>query len=492
MCKIRAPDIIIRSRILEKNRFSIPHLIFEKDIAMVKNLLKQAKYRKKPCFILIIAFMSISISFIAINNSALAIDKENAGKIKSLEYKIEAKPEDPSNYGYLYNIYDKLKLYDEAIKTTDRGIKAINKHKENLSKGSYTTRNSSRDMLIYDYNFYLADLYFRKGTAYMKKGDYTKAIELMKYAIEDSGDTSEFSGNEYRYITLGDAYAAKGDKAKAIEAYNKSISILLESIAASPSKISEKQHNIAEIYANKLHDKHNAVYYYLSSTFKPDNSGYKNPNRYLASLFYDIGMDLNAIHYYNKFMPEPLYGAGKPYQRLGLQTEELYISCMLERQSSYKTAKGQEQIKQCDDFAQNVRPLCESSKATPEQTLQCDKQDGNFGGVIAYYKNALAQTPQAADNYIKIALYSYMQNGNDYSDSILTLEEADKKIPANAEMQYYIGYIYYNGFNCAKAAEYFKKALVLAPGDQKYAEALQQAEKGASSLLSKWDGPRFK
>jgi tetratricopeptide (TPR) repeat protein len=151
-----------------------------------------------------------------------------------------------------------------------------------------------------------AKKYFKQGNDYYRQGEYDKAIESYKEAIELKPDDAA------AYYNLGNAYNDLGEYAQAIESYKKAIKLKPDDVAA--------YYNLGNAYYNRSEYAKAIESYHKAIELKPDDAdAYNN----LGNAYKNMGEYAQAIKLYKKAIEiKPDYVAaysnqGNAYKNLG-------------------------------------------------------------------------------------------------------------------------------------------------------------------------------
>ena len=139
------------------------------------------------------------------------------------------------------------------------------------------------------------------GNAYLRLGEYQKAIEYYEKGLEISTAIGDQSGIANKTGSLGNAYLRLGEYQKAIEYYEKGLEI--STAISDQSGIANNTGNLGNVYLS-LGEYQKAIEYYEKgleiSTAIGDQSGIANKTSNLGNAYLSLGEYQKAIEYYKK------------------------------------------------------------------------------------------------------------------------------------------------------------------------------------------------
>ena len=245
--------------------------------------------------------------------------------------------------------YEAQKKYFELATDPDdpkfneivRLLSKINKYaaSEFFEKANKSYKNGNYDKAIETYKKAIeirpdyANAYFNMGLSYVKKGNYDKVIEAYKKCIEYEPE------NARAYYLIGWSYGNKGNYDKAIEAYKKAIEIKPDNANA---------------------------YYYIGKTNYID-LGKTEESKYYFNKVIELGEDNSIITIYSVFF---------------LGNEEESIRRMNNRLKEAKESNDSEKIKgEYYNFACLFSLVNKPEKALEYFTLALENGYDNFGHI---------------------------------------------------------------------------------------------------------------
>ena len=398
--------------------------------------------------------------------------------------------------------YYEDKLKDLSIKTASRDnailVREAFIHKENLNGEEkaidwllekldiYSERGVLfifKDMLLEllnrDFNYKKADVLNNLGTSYYSLGNYNKAIEYYKKALEIRINTLDENHPDVAssYNNLGAAYNGLGDYNKAIYFFEKALEIKINTLGENHPNVASSYNNLGAAY-NDLGDYNKAIEYHEKAleirinTLDENHSDLATSYNNLGAAYNNLGDYNKAIEYYKKALEIRINTLDENHPDLATSYYNLGIS--YDGLEDY--GKAIEYYKKALEIRINTLDENHPDIASSYNNLGVVYNDlGDYNKAIEYHEkpleiriNTLGENhPDVADSYNNLGI-SYDGLG-DYNKAIECHEKAlEIRINTQGKNQNHrniirsyvsLGGIYYGLGDYSKAIEYYEKAL---------------------------------
>ena len=323
-----------------------------------------------------------------------------------------------------------------------------------------------------------AKLFYNIAGVYQAQGDYTKALEYYKKALEIRekvlGPEHPDTATVYNNIAL--VYGGQGDYAKALEYYKKALEIREKVLGLKHPDTAATYNNIAGVYwAQGDHAK--ALEYYKKAleirekVLGPEHPDTATTYNDTAGVYQVEGDHTKALEYYKKALEirEKVLGSKHP------DTATTYNNIAGVYQAQGDHTKALEYYKKALEIREKVLGPEHPDTATMYHNKAGVYMDrGNYAEALEYYMKALAISERALgpEHLVTAAMYKsiarvygaqsdYTKALEYYKKALEIIEKAHGPEHLDTAATYHdIGFVYRFQGDYAKALEYFMKALV--------------------------------